>query len=153
MLLTIRFAVALVLVALVTPTVHSQSQAISGSAYEEKAGIAPGLNYPLETVYVGTAADTRPTVCGLDVSHKREPEIACTNGAVIQFFHYVPMTTVWGNPPESLRTTRHQSCPKGFRKTKDGLGQTWCMDSEGRSYTPENVRYVAKMRSGHKAIE
>jgi len=35
-------------------------------------------------------------------------------------------------------------CPKHYSKHKDDLGAVWCMDASGRSYTPENARYVAK---------
>ncbi len=35
-------------------------------------------------------------------------------------------------------------CPRHYSRHKDDLRHTWCMDSSGRSYTPENARYVAK---------
>lgn len=35
-------------------------------------------------------------------------------------------------------------CPRHYSKHKDELRQTWCMDSSGRNYTPENARLVAK---------
>jgi hypothetical protein len=56
--------------------------------------------------------------------------------------------------PLSVEAERRQKpvtkCPHHYRKYKDDLRQTWCMDDARRSYTPENAKYVARLSAKNK---
>jgi len=109
---------------------------------------------PLETVYIGNGEHLHPTVCGLDNVPHAGTEVACSDGATVQYFRYAPMSAVWGVPPAVVAYTKSRGkCPRGFRRYKDNTSATWCVDSEGRSYTPENARYVAEMKRRHNATQ
>jgi len=103
----------------------------------------PTTDIPLEIVIIGGPADHHQTICGLDVV-KGVSEVACSNGETVRYFPYAPITEVWGRPPALVKFTKSRGkCPRGFRQHKDETGTAWCMNSEGRSFTPENARMVA----------
>jgi hypothetical protein len=106
---------------------------------------------PMETVYIGTpgAADNhRQTICGLDVV-EGITRVACSNGVIVQYFHFAGMESVWGAIPLPIREGGSQKCPKHYKGHRDDNGHMWCMNSQGLSYSPENARDTEKFNKAH----
>jgi hypothetical protein len=65
-------------------------------------------------------------------------------GAAILFPATIAQTNASTAPAISSTAKPLAKCPRHYSKHRDDLGAAWCMDSSGRSYTPENAKVVAK---------
>jgi hypothetical protein len=57
---------------------------------------------------------------------------------------FVPIVTHADQTHPPAQAKPLKKCPKGYSKHKDAQSALWCMDSSGKSYTPQNAAYTAK---------